>query len=65
VGRFEEFSESLKEIEHQIEVALSIEHVNKSNRDSDFRKYYTDETAEIALRRYAIDIELFDYTYSE
>ena len=41
----------------------SLGHIRKTNRNSDYRAYYNEETKEIVRKRYKDDIRLFKYTY--
>lgn len=56
--RFENLEKELKD-----KVGIEIPHKNKSNRENDYRPYYTEELYDIITERYREDIETFGYTY--
>lgn len=64
VGRFENYEEGFQHIFNHVGVGYAKSpRVNVSNKSWDYRRFYTDETREIAAEYYKVDIDMFGYTY--
>ena len=64
IGRLESFEDDLGKIAQMINIeSFNVHHLNKSNRISDYRKYYTARSKEIISHIYRADIEQFDYLF--
>ena len=61
--RLEHFDEDAQPLFGHLGFRLTLEHTNQSDRTSDFRGYYTDETAGIVAKICAQDIEKFGYQF--
>ena len=63
VGRFERLSEDFARVMEHIGVSdVRLPHVRDS-RGSRYREYYTSELVDLVARRYARDVDLFDYDF--
>ena len=63
-GRFERLEEDYRALQAAIGVALpDLPHRLKTQGPGDYRLLYDDKTTELVARRYARDIELFDYRF--
>lgn len=65
VGRFENLSSDFSTICQRIGVKQKLKEVNVTqNRGGrDYRKYYTDETAELIRKTYERDVSFFDFSF--
>ena len=66
VGKFENFEDDMRHVLNIIapDQHIEIPKLNTSEYEKkSYRDYYTDETREIVARKYAKDIELFDYQF--
>ena len=64
VGKYERLQEDFRYACEQIGVSLELPHKRKAkDRSSDYRSYYTDETAEMVASYFAQDIELLNYSF--
>jgi hypothetical protein len=61
--RLEHFAEDVAPIEAHLGFALDLPQANASDRDADYRRYYTDDTARIVARICATDIARFGYGF--
>jgi len=61
--RLEHLSEDIADVEAHLGFALDIPLVNQSQRNRDYRPYYTDETALVVSQLCAADIERFGYRF--
>jgi len=64
IGRFESLKQDFNEICQKLQI--KDQHLikkNVSSRDRDYRKYYSNETAEIVRNRFKRDIENFGYKF--
>jgi hypothetical protein len=62
IGRFERINEDFATVAQKLGRQLSLPHV-KSSKRTDYREYYTDESAEIILEYFMRDIEYFGYAF--
>lgn len=66
VGRFERLEDDYRALQVATGLALpDLPHRLKTQGPKDYRLLYDDRTAELVARRYARDIELFDYRFDE
>ena len=68
IGHFENFDADMLKLLSIVAPDCSIKEVGKENISSNrggkpYREYYTDEMREMVARKYARDIELFDYQF--
>ena len=64
IGRFENLENDFKVICDKIGLKnICLREHNRSNRDKDYTKYYSDETKEIVGNVYKEDIERFEYKF--
>lgn len=63
VGRVEEMGDVEQKLSDVLEKKIVIGNRNKSKRNRDFKKYYTDDIYEAVTEIYKKDIELFNYTF--
>ena len=63
--RLESLAEDIKPFEDHLGFKLEIPHVNKSNRKSDWRGYYSEADADLVGRMYISDIAKFGYKFTE
>lgn len=65
VGRYENFSQDFEEACRRIGIACPrLQHTRKaSDRQKDYRTYYTDTTAEMVARHYRRDLDFFGYRF--
>lgn len=61
--RLEALAEDIKPFEQYLGFKLDIPHVNRSDRDADWRGYYSDVDAALVGRMYDTDIARFGYRY--
>jgi hypothetical protein len=64
VGRFERLNEDFATIQQRISQPLALGHLLKSRR-GDYKGYYYGGLRKVVAARYAEDIALFDYKFSE
>lgn len=64
VGRFEDLYKDYENICSKVGIVANIPHSNKSVH-SDFRSYYTDESAQLVADHWAEDIDRFGYSFDE
>tara|TARA_R110002020_G_scaffold193923_2_gene394514 strand:- start:4557 stop:5207 length:651 start_codon:yes stop_codon:yes gene_type:complete len=63
IGRFETLDADWARIAKEINVPALLPHRNKSKRESDYRRYYDDETKAIVEQFYLDDLENFNYQF--
>ena len=68
IGRFENFEADMLKVLNIVAPGHGIKKFEISNQSSNrggkaYREHYTDETREMVARKYARDIELFDYQF--
>lgn len=64
IGYFENLSRDFDYICQTLKLDASLKSLNRNpDRESDFRKYYTNETRDIVGRLYADDIRMLGYTF--
>jgi hypothetical protein len=63
IGRFESLPADFGTICERIGRRAELPHLKKSRQGSDYRKAYSDESAEIVARYFARDLENFGYTF--
>ena len=63
VMKFENLKEDFKVIQENLNCFEPLNTINKSNKEHDYRKYYTDESYDIITKNCATDIEKFNYTF--
>ncbi|MBK1648616.1 sulfotransferase family 2 domain-containing protein [Rhabdochromatium marinum] len=65
IGRYEQLNQDFAHICQHLHLRIPAlpHHRRAADRDSDYRHYYTDETAEWIARHFARDIELFGYQF--
>lgn len=64
VYKIEEFEKSVQDISNRLQTQISLSHKNKtSNREKDYKLYYTPETQKIVEKVYKKDIDLFGYQF--
>lgn len=61
--RLEALAEDIAPFETHLGFILDIPHVNRSDRDPDWRGYYSDKDADLVGRIYADDIKKFGYSF--
>jgi chondroitin 4-sulfotransferase 11 len=63
IGRFESFSKDVAEVARHLKIEkYELPSENKSQHDH-YSEYYTADTKRLVAKRYARDIEYFDYTF--
>lgn len=62
VGKFETLQKDFKILCSMLNIDPTLPHQNKSNH-TNYREYYNEELMNIIGKRYAKDIQLFDYTF--
>jgi hypothetical protein len=64
IGHYENLVEDFNEACRRIGIAPpQLPHRRKATDRDDYRRYYTDETAELVARHFARDIEMLDYRF--
>lgn len=64
IGRYENLNEDFAQICERIGISTrKLQHKRKAKDRKDYRKYYTDETAEIVSQYFKNDLNLFGYTF--
>lgn len=64
IGRYENLQEDFNQVCRTIGIApKQLPHKRQAKDRSDYRKYYTDEIAELVAQRFKPDIEAFGYTF--
>lgn len=63
IGRFEQLPDHFRHVADRLGVDATLPHVNRSERTSDWRAYYTSTTAKIVKNIYSKDIVLFGYEH--
>ncbi len=65
IGRYERLAEDFNEVIRRLDLPVkALPHKRKAtDRDRDYRRYYSDDTAEAVARHFARDIELFGYSF--
>lgn len=64
IGRYENLQEDFNQVCRTIGIApKQLPHKRQAKDRSDYRKYYTDEIAELVARHFKPDIEAFGYTF--
>lgn len=63
IGKVEELSDGLKNIQKATSANISLPHLNRSNNSKDYRDYYDSRARHIASQIYAKDIERFGYAF--
>ena len=64
VGQFETLEADLNAVCEQISMpSIALPHKGWISENNDYRSYYTDETRDAIVQRYARDIELFGYEF--
>ena len=64
VGRVENMQASYDAICERVGIPTrKLDQVNSSKRGDDYRRYYTPALVDAVAKRYALDIELFDYQF--
>lgn len=63
IGHFESMASDFKKIADTLGMDVELPYLNRSNRRSDYRSYYSDETASIAAEAYKVDIDTFGYKF--
>lgn len=61
--RLENLADDIKEFEKHLGFSLDIPHVNRSDRDADWRGYYSDADRDLVGAFYAKDIVRFGYSF--
>ena len=63
VGRFEQLDADLAHVAEVVGTELTLDRLNTSDRDPDYRRYYTRRSRRAIARAYDEDIETFGYTF--
>ena len=63
LGRFESFSADLQEVMRILDIEGEIKTRNASQREKDYRTYYSDRVKEKVAELYKRDIQLFNYEF--
>jgi hypothetical protein len=63
LGRLETFDENLKEVMSILGIEALIKKKNATNRNPDYRKYYTGQARDKVAKLYEKDIKLFGYKF--
>ena len=63
VGRFERLDADFAHVARVVDSPLTLGHVNTSNRDSDYRGYFTRQGRQAIADAYGEDIETFGYVF--
>lgn len=63
VGRFEDLEVAFETIRCTLGIEATLPHRNRAPRRRKYRKYYSDDTAELVREVYADDIELLEYEF--
>lgn len=61
-GRFETLNSDFKFVADKLGIDSTLPHLRRTSR-IDFRDYYTTRSRELVRKRYAVDIELFGYSF--
>nr|WP_301295369.1 sulfotransferase family 2 domain-containing protein [Pseudomonas nitroreducens] len=61
IGRMESFAQDWNSLRDRLPCLGPVGHHNKAVGKTDYRQFYSDRALELVARRYARDIELFDY----
>ena len=61
--KFENLQEDFGEIQNLLQDFRKLPHLNASNRDSEYRKYFSEETRDIVGNIFLQDITNFDYSF--
>ncbi|TVR36637.1 MAG: hypothetical protein EA392_14735 [Cryomorphaceae bacterium] len=64
LARFENLAELEERLVHELDIALSLPHVNATRRRQ-YQHYYTPELVALVAEAYAEDIARFDYVFEE
>jgi hypothetical protein len=62
VGRYERLHHDIEVVKQRLRIAHGLPHSNRSTHH-DYRTYYTTETRDIVARRFARDIDAFEYVF--
>ena len=65
IGHFETLEDDYNTIAKRLGIETRLPALNASKRRTDFRSYYTDNTAEIAAKSYQVDIDAFGYRFDD
>ena len=64
IGRFENLNQDFNYVCKKLKINdVHLEHLNKSIRKKNYRRYYNDELANLVYKRYKKDIRLFNYEF--
>lgn len=64
IGRYEQLVADFDHICHRIGISRpALPHLRRASERDDYRRYYTDELADMVARHYRRDLELLDYTF--
>ena len=63
--RLEALADDIAPFETHLGFKLDIPHVNRSDRDADWRGYYSERDAELVGKIYAQDVEKFGYSFED
>jgi len=63
--RLEALADDIAPFETHLGFKLDIPHVNRSDRDADWRGYYSEKDAELVGKIYAQDVEKFGYSFED
>lgn len=63
IGKFENIDSAMEDVSKQLGCNINLKKLNASDRNKNYRDYYTDETIKIVSELYKKDIELFSYDF--
>lgn len=65
VGRFETLQEDWEVVADKLNLPKPLPHHYKTERNQDYRQYYTDECREIIENAHSIDLQVFNYDFDK
>lgn len=63
LGRMERIEEDYQTVARRLGITATLTHSNSSQRDRDYRAYYTEASRRVVAEVYAEDIQRFGYTF--
>jgi hypothetical protein len=64
VGKIENMTQAISNIENELNISLSISHENKTSSNTDYREHYLNQKMiDVVTKKYKRDIEAFNYEF--